>query len=95
MPFPFYPIGAVVAALILGGALTVFVLALKGLDRAATQVGGAVVGGLVSGIRDWSAPRWVQTVSPAGIDPTPSSDGFDPVGSSDAVVVEPVRRSRG
>ena len=56
MPFPFVPIGAIVAALILGAALTVFVWALMAIDHAASRAAGSVVSGLVSGFRGWSSP---------------------------------------
>jgi hypothetical protein len=93
MPFPFLPVGAMVAGLILSAALTVFVLALKALDRAAGQVGGAVVGGLVSGIRDWSAPQHVQVVSPSSAVTPGSADPGDQIEPSEPTAVEPVRRS--
>jgi len=93
MPFPFMPLGAIVAGLILSGALTLFVLSLKALDRAATQVGGAVVGGLVSGIRDWSDPPRIPIVSARGVDESGPRDSVLPVEVADAVPVEPVHRS--
>jgi hypothetical protein len=54
MTFPFYPIGAVVAALIVIGALTLFVSALMAIDRTASRVTGTVVSSLVAGFRSWS-----------------------------------------
>ena len=93
MPFPFMPLGAFVAGLILSGAITLFVLSLKALDHAATQVGGAVVGGLVSGIRDWSDPPRVPIASPRGVDASRLQDTILPVELADAIPVEPVHRS--
>jgi hypothetical protein len=66
MPFPFLPLGAIVAASVLVTALTIFGLALRALDRAATRAAGglrqSVLPGLVSGMRGWSTA----TDSPAG-----------------------------
>ena len=96
MPFPFIPIGAFVAGLILSAALTVFILSLKALDRAATQAGSAIVGGLVSGIRDWSVQDRARIVSPAAVEASPSAEArpsaeaLPPSEPADAVPVEPV-----
>ena len=54
MPFPFYPIGALVASAILAGALTLFVAAMMAINRAVSRATGAVDSGLVSGIQGWS-----------------------------------------
>jgi hypothetical protein len=89
MPFPFIPIGAFVAGVILSAALAIFILSLKALDRAATQAGSAVVGGLVSGIRDWSGQDRVRIVSPAAVEETPPA-ALPPSEPADAVPVEPV-----
>jgi hypothetical protein len=85
MPFPFYPIGALVAAIILGTALTLFALALRAIDRAVTQVGGSVLGGLVSGISGWSEAR--RSAPPA----VPPAHG-EAEESTSAIGVEPVIR---
>jgi hypothetical protein len=96
MPFPFIPIGAFVAGLILSAALTVFILSLKALDRAATQAGSAIVGGLVSGIRDWSDQDRARVVSPAAVEASPSEaatpldEALPRSEPADAVAVEPV-----
>jgi hypothetical protein len=55
MPFPFMPVGAIVAGAILGAALTLFVWVLMALDRAASRAADSVVSGLVSGFRGWSS----------------------------------------
>ena len=70
MPFPFYPFGALVAGLILGATLTVFVVALQAIDRTVTRVGGSVLSGLVSGLNGWSGSRRaaVPHVSPGAAD---------------------------
>jgi hypothetical protein len=57
MPFPFMPVGAIVAAALLGAVLTVFVWTLMALDRMASRAADSVVSGLVSGLRGWSADR--------------------------------------
>ena len=57
MPFPFVPIGIVTGAAVLGGAFALIYLLVTKLDRAFSEVGGAVVGRLVSGFDDWSHER--------------------------------------
>ena len=57
MPFPFVPVGAIVAGAILGAALTLFVWTLMALDRMATRAADSVVSGLVAGLRGWSGNR--------------------------------------
>jgi hypothetical protein len=53
MPFPFLPAGAVLAAVVLVGALTVFGLILRAMDRAFAGLRDNLLSGLVSGIRTW------------------------------------------
>jgi hypothetical protein len=60
MPFPFVPVGAIVAGAILGAALTLFVWTLMALDRMASRAADSVVSGLVSGMRGWSSERAAQ-----------------------------------
>jgi len=57
MPFPFVPIGAVVATAVLVGAFCLLYLVITKLDRAIVEVGGGVVGRLVSGFDDWNHER--------------------------------------
>ena len=67
MPFPFWWVGAAVAAIVLGTAFTLFALATRVLARAADEIRDSVLPGLVSGWRDWTrypAPR--PAVSSAG-----------------------------
>lgn len=52
MAFPFLWIGAIFAGIVLGAALTLFVLAMRAVDRAATEVRGSILPGLVEGFRD-------------------------------------------
>jgi hypothetical protein len=71
VPFPFLPLGWVLAVTVLVGALTLFGLALRAMDRAATRVGGelraTILPGLVAGLRQW------QPAMPApGVQPPPS-----------------------
>ena len=88
MPFPFYPIGAIVAGVILGGALTLFVAALMAIDRTASRVAGSVVSGLVSGIRGWSPGRPErQTV----VSSSPASSDEERSEIASAVPIERVR----
>jgi len=58
MPFPYmYPIGALVAGVILGAMLTLFAVTLRAMDRAITRVGDSILSGLVTGFRGWSSAR--------------------------------------
>lgn len=57
MPFPFVPIGILTGAAVLGGAFALVYVLVTKLDRAFSEVGGAVVGRLVSGFDDWSHER--------------------------------------
>jgi hypothetical protein len=54
MPFPFLPGGALLALAVLGGALTVFGLALRAMDKAITASRRSMLPGLVSGFRKWA-----------------------------------------
>jgi hypothetical protein len=54
MAFPFIPGGAILAAVVLGGAFALFMLLLRVVDRTATEVRGSFLPGVVSGLRDWS-----------------------------------------
>jgi hypothetical protein len=53
MPFPFLPGGALLAIAVLGGALTVFGLALRAMDRTIAAGRRTILPGLVSGFRTW------------------------------------------
>jgi hypothetical protein len=57
VPFPFLPGGAILAAAVLSGAFVLFAVVLRLLDRAATEIGGAMLPGVVDGLRDWSRGR--------------------------------------
>lgn len=54
MPFPFIPFGAMMAMLVLGGTFVLFFTAVNKICGTIGDVGGAVVGQLVSGFDDWS-----------------------------------------
>jgi multisubunit Na+/H+ antiporter MnhB subunit len=54
MAFPFIPGGAILAAVVLGGAFALFMLLLRVVDRKATEVRGSFLPSVVSGLRDWS-----------------------------------------
>jgi uncharacterized membrane protein len=81
-----YPVGALVATIILGAVFTLFALALRALDRAVTRVADGVLSGLVSGFDYWSAARrpGMRQGSPG------AADREEP---SAAVPVELVRRT--
>jgi hypothetical protein len=57
MPFPFFWIGAVFAGAILVGVFSLFAVVMRTLDRAATEVTGTILPGLVEGFRDWPNGR--------------------------------------
>jgi hypothetical protein len=84
MPFPFIPGGALLALAVLGGALAIFGVALKALDWTIDAARGSMLGGVVSGIRNWELPSRRFTprspaASPAGPQPTSEvlEDGDD------------------
>jgi hypothetical protein len=54
MAFPFYPVGAITATLVLGGTLVAFRLLLLALDRGAAELRGSIGPGLVRGVRAWT-----------------------------------------
>ena len=53
MPFPFLPAGALLAASVLIGALAVFGLILRAMDRTIVGLRNTMLPGLVSGLRTW------------------------------------------
>ena len=55
MPFPFLPVGAMLAASVLIGALVAFGLILRAMDRAIVGLRDNVLSGLVSGLRTWGS----------------------------------------
>lgn len=74
MPFPFLPAGAILAAVVLIGALVAFGWILRAMDRAIVGVRDTAVAGLVAGLRTWSAPgaplnSHPQAGPPASTDP--------------------------
>ena len=100
MPFPFIPIGAFVAGLILSAALTVFILSLKALDRAAHAGRQCRRRRAGLGIRDWSIQDRARIVSPAAVEAgqsaeaRQSAEALPPSEPADAVPVEPVAADR-
>jgi hypothetical protein len=78
MPFPFLPVGAIVAATVLFSAIAAFVAAMMAIDRAATRVFGGVVTGIVVGARRWR-------------DEVPSTGAH---AVSNEIAVEPIRTDR-
>jgi hypothetical protein len=57
MAFPFLPGGAILAMAVLGGAFALFAIALRAIDRTATEIKGSFLPGVVSGLRNWSRPH--------------------------------------
>lgn len=91
MPFPFYPIGAVIAGAILAAALTLFVAAMLAMDRAVSRATGLVVSGLVTGIRGWSETRTRAEIPDRKAVGSPAGPPAEPAA---AVPVTRVHRSR-
>ena len=82
MPFPFLPLGAVVAASVLIAALTVFGLALRAIDRTLVGLRNSMVSGVVSGLRIWTgtrAPRRTVSSSPRAASPASDAGGREVV----------------
>jgi hypothetical protein len=81
MPFPFLPTGALVALAVLVSALTVFGLALRAMDRAATRVAGelrlSIVPAIVSGMRRWTPSAGPARSTDAGVESTASQSGIE------------------
>ena len=91
MPFPFFPIGALLAGAILAAALTLFVAAMMAMDRAISRATESVVSGLVSGIRGWATEHPTVAVPDATAQTHP---GDDPIEPAIAIPVARVRPSR-
>jgi len=83
-----YPIGALIAGVLLGATLTIFAVALRALDRTVTRVGDSILSGLVTGFHTWSDQHRPGSVPPL------SPRVADPEEPGSAVPMEPVRRSR-
>ena len=92
MPFPFMPLGAVVATLFLGTLFCVLYLLVTRLDRAIVEVGGVVVGRLVAGLDDWNHDREGPRHDPL-ITVLAASAVLEPFEDASPVPVEPSRRS--
>lgn len=98
MPFPFWWVGAMVAAIVLGTAFTLFGVATRLLARAADEIRDSVLPGLVSGLRDWTRyppPRQVVSSARASWSGSFSSTGpldLEDVSSAGATPTEPVLR---
>jgi hypothetical protein len=73
MPFPFLPAGAVLAASVLIGALTIFGLILRAMDRAIIGIRDSAVSVLVAGMRTWGNGRSerIVTASPGATGSSP------------------------
>jgi len=88
MPFPFLPLGAVLAASVLIGALAAFGLILLAMDRTIVGLCDNMISGLVSGFRTWgSAGRdRMKVVSPGASSGSPwGGSGSGTAPSADAM----------
>jgi hypothetical protein len=72
MPFPFIWMGALVAGLVLVGALAAFGLALEAVTRVTTDFRGSILPGLVAGIREWDAEGGAAARSAADVSRSPA-----------------------
>lgn len=87
MPFPYmYPVGALIAGVLLGTTLTLFAFVLRALDRAVTRVADGICSGLVSGFRGWSEQRRASS-----LDRSPRAIDLDDLATP--VSVQPVHRT--
>lgn len=91
MPFPFIPIGVVLALAVLGGAFALFALAFRGLDRAATSARHSIAPGLVAGMRQWADSRG-EPSRPVSSSPAAPGPDVDEVARPANVILQPVQR---
>ena len=70
MVFPFWWIGALTAALVLGGAFVVFGIAIRLVTRTTNEIRGSMLPGLVSGFRNWAEATREHRGSTDPTDPT-------------------------
>ena len=94
MPFPFFWLGALVAAAFLTIVMTIFGLLLKMMDRAATEVRESVLPGLVTGIRDWADGRGLPRVASSSPRAAESGSGLEETPTNAGLRLEHVRRAR-
>jgi hypothetical protein len=90
---PFYWLGALFALAFLTIVITIFGLLLELGSRAATEVRGSILPGLITGIRNWADDR--EPIPPA-ISPRSDDRGSSPHETATLVrpQLEPVRRQR-
>jgi hypothetical protein len=69
MAFPFVPCGAMLAVAVLAGAMTVFGVALRLMDRAFAGGRRTMLPGVVAGFRNWSDEHPAKLASPAPAGP--------------------------
>jgi hypothetical protein len=74
MAFPFWWVGAAVAALFLAGAFTLFALAMRALVWTADEVRESMLPGIVSGFRGWTG----EGTRPARVVPPPAAGTSEP-----------------
>jgi hypothetical protein len=95
MAFPFQWVGALIAAAFLAIVFIVFGILLKIVNRAATDVRGSILPGLIGGIRDWTVDHGLA----ASATSSPRADeGASPIEETTPVAglrLEDVRRERG
>ena len=93
MPFPFFWLGAIVAAAFLATVITIFGLLLKLMSHATTEVRGSILPGLIEGMHDWADDHGLpplRVISPRADEDEPSVDETPAAG----LRLEHVRRAR-
>ena len=94
MPFPFYWIGALVAAAFLTMVITIFGVLLKVMNRAATEVRESILPGLVVGIRDWADDHGLPAMPITSPRSAEGGSAVDETPSNTGLRLEHVRRTR-
>ncbi len=99
MAFPFYPVGAIIATLVLGGTHVVFRVLLLALDRGAAELRGSIGPGLVRGVSAWAVEREQEdsrtpTTPPRQRGNLPAGAFLEELTAPPDIAVEGVRASR-
>ena len=104
MAFPFYPVGLIMATVVLAGTLAVFRAVLLVMDRGAAELRGSIGPGLVRGVEAWAGGRTGPDVPGSAVAPHPAKrgdHGYLPAGvvledltGPSGIGVEAVRRRR-
>lgn len=91
MAFPFWWIGALTAALVLGATFVAFGIAIRLVSRTTGEIRGSMLPGLVSGFRTWAEARESRAAS-SGDSPDASGPATMEERPDSPPVTEPVRR---